>query len=188
MGKLGPTFGVRSSDRRRATTTRYELLGPDNNFVVDAVSSEDGFRVTVNDKRLRVKLGRTADPDVLVAQFDDKPFNVVLESVSGQTITFTIGGERMSFHRLQARTGPEVLPVASVAITKDSLLAPMPGRVVGVMAKEGAKVSKGDPLVIIESMKMETVVRSDRDGKVERLLVVDGSAVKRGQTLVKFRD
>ena len=168
--------------------TRYELSGPDNNFVVDAVSNEDGFSVTVNDRKLRLKLGRTADPDVLVAQFDDKPFNVVLESVSGQRITFTIGGERMSFHNLQSRTGPVLRLTPSIEVPTDSLAAPMPGRVVGLMTKVGAKVSKGDPLIIIESMKMETVVRSDRDGKVERVLVDDGSPVKRGQALVKFRD
>jgi len=144
--------------------------------------------VTVNDKKLRLKLGRTPDPDVLVAQFDDKPFNVVLESVSGQRITFTIGGERMSFHKLQSRTGPVPRPTPSIEVPADSLLAPMPGRVVGVMTKVGAKVSKGDPLVVIESMKMETVIRSDRDGRVGQLLVNDGSAVKRGQALVKFRD
>jgi biotin carboxyl carrier protein len=176
------------SGRRDATTTRYELTGLDDDFVVDAVSSEDGFSVTVNDKKLRVKLGRTADPNVLVAQFDDKPFNVVLESVSGQRITFTIGGERMSFHKLQSRTGPVLRPASSIEVPTDSLLAPMPGRVVGIMTKEGARVSKGDPLVIIESMKMETVIRSDRDGRVGHLLVNDGSTVKRGQALVKFKN
>ncbi len=123
-----------------------------------------------------------------MAQFDDKPFNVVLEAVSGQTITFTIAGERMSFRKLQARTGPELLPVPTVATPTDSLLAPMPGRVVGVMTKAGAIVGKGDPLVIIESMKMETVVRSDREAKVEQVLVEDSTAVKRGQVLIRFRD
>ena len=63
----------------------------------------------------------------------------------------------------------------------------MPGRIIGVMTKQGEKVKAGDPLVIVESMKMETVIRSDRDAEVAQILVAEGSAVKRGQALVRFR-
>ena len=166
--------------------TRYELSGPDETFVVEAVRKDDGFQVTVNDKKLRLRLGQTADPDLIVAQFEDKPLNVVLEAASGQGVTIIIGGERLSFRKLQTQVAPS-LPPLPVPAPSDTLAAPMPGRVVGVMTKGGERVNKGAPLVIIESMKMETVIRSDRDAKVEELLVTEGSAVKRGQALVRFR-
>ena len=63
----------------------------------------------------------------------------------------------------------------------------MPGRVIGTLVKKGEKVKAGDPLVIIESMKMETAVRADREGEVEETMVEEGATVKRGQALVRFK-
>jgi len=56
-----------------------------------------------------------------------------------------------------------------------------------VIAKKGDTVQTKAALVVIESMKMETAVRSDRDGVVEETFVTVGSIVKRGQPLLKFR-
>jgi pyruvate carboxylase len=48
--------------------------------------------------------------------------------------------------------------------------APMPGTVIAVHCTEGAKVKEGDPLVTLEAMKMETVVRAPRDGTLKELV------------------
>jgi len=55
--------------------------------------------------------------------------------------------------------------------------APMPGVVVTVTATAGAKVARGDVLVTLEAMKMETAVRAERDGEVAEVLVRVGQAV-----------
>ncbi len=72
-------------------------------------------------------------------------------------------------------------------ISGDVLASPMPGRVITLMATVGAQVKVGDPLILIESMKMETVIRSDREGEVQEVLVTEGAPVKRGEALVRFR-
>jgi pyruvate carboxylase len=48
--------------------------------------------------------------------------------------------------------------------------APMPGTVAMVHVKSGAKVSKGEVLITIEAMKMETAVRAERDGEVAEVV------------------
>ena len=48
--------------------------------------------------------------------------------------------------------------------------APMPGTVIAVHCSEGAKVKEGDPLLTLEAMKMETVVRAPRDGTLKELV------------------
>ena len=55
--------------------------------------------------------------------------------------------------------------------------APMPGMIVTVAVAEGKKVSKGDPLVSLEAMKMETMIRAERDAIVRRVLVKPGMVV-----------
>ncbi|RJG03009.1 pyruvate carboxylase [Noviherbaspirillum sedimenti] len=55
--------------------------------------------------------------------------------------------------------------------------APMPGMVVTLAVKPGQKVSKGDPLVSIEAMKMETMIRAERDAVVKHIYVKPGAVV-----------
>jgi len=61
--------------------------------------------------------------------------------------------------------------------------ASMPGMVIAVSVQQGDPVSKGDKLLALEAMKMETVVYADRDGKVEQLLVKSGTQVEAGDLL-----
>jgi pyruvate carboxylase len=62
--------------------------------------------------------------------------------------------------------------------------SPMPGRVVAANVREGAVVAHGDPLLTLEAMKMETVVRAPVAGKVRELCVDNGSKVLGGDLLV----
>ncbi len=64
------------------------------------------------------------------------------------------------------------------------LKAPMPGLIVAVPVKEGQEVKKGDVLVVLESMKMQNELKSNRDGKVTRVAVEVGQPVEKRQTLV----
>ncbi|MGA1665386.1 MAG: biotin/lipoyl-containing protein [Bacteroidia bacterium] len=64
--------------------------------------------------------------------------------------------------------------------------APMPGLVLRVMTEVGALVQSGDPLVVLESMKMENTLRAAGPGQVLEIPVQAGQAVEKGQLLVKF--
>jgi 3-methylcrotonyl-CoA carboxylase alpha subunit len=57
--------------------------------------------------------------------------------------------------------------------------SPMPGRVVAVHVTVGQRVRKGDPLIVLEGMKMEHTVRARRDGLVERIVHGIGEQVER---------
>ena len=65
--------------------------------------------------------------------------------------------------------------------------APMPGLVVSVSAKAGQTVSKGDPLVALEAMKMETMIRAEHDGAIQSVPVSVGTRVEAHDLLVEFR-
>ena len=64
-----------------------------------------------------------------------------------------------------------------------SLLAPMPGGVVRVTAVVGARVTAGQPLVVLEAMKMEHTVVAPLDGVLTALQVQPGDQVESGQAL-----
>ena len=62
----------------------------------------------------------------------------------------------------------------------------MPGLVVLIEVTEGQHVEAGDGLVVIESMKMENEIRAPSAGVVEQVLVGQGDAVDKGETLVRM--
>lgn len=69
---------------------------------------------------------------------------------------------------------------------KDEVSTPMPGKVVKVLVKQGDKVSAGQSLVIVESMKMENEIKSPADGEVISVNFKDGDLVEPGQPIIKL--
>ena len=67
-----------------------------------------------------------------------------------------------------------------------SILAPLPGSILSLKVREGDIVEKGQLLLIMEAMKMENQVLSDRAGVVEKICVGDGSTVLQGDILIEI--
>ena len=67
-----------------------------------------------------------------------------------------------------------------------SLLSLMPGVVIKILVKEGQQVAAGDVLLVLEAMKMENEIRSDRSGTIGRIEVTPGQQVQTGDPLVSF--
>jgi len=81
-----------------------------------------------------------------------------------------------------------VLPVreGSTGVYASELRAPMPGRVVKVLVAAGQTVGPAQPLVVVEAMKMEHVVRAPAAGRVQRLCVSEGDHVDGDALLVEL--
>jgi acetyl-CoA/propionyl-CoA carboxylase biotin carboxyl carrier protein len=67
--------------------------------------------------------------------------------------------------------------------SSESLVSPLQGTVLKVSVEQGAEVSEGDVMFIIEAMKMENEITAHRSGKVEELSAGEGSSVAAGETL-----
>ncbi|MEO6952530.1 MAG: biotin/lipoyl-containing protein [Polyangia bacterium] len=62
--------------------------------------------------------------------------------------------------------------------------SPMPGKVVRALVAVGATVTAGQPVMVVEAMKMENELKAPRDGSVKEIRVTDGQAIEAGQTLI----
>ena len=78
------------------------------------------------------------------------------------------------------------MPEKASNVPNNILLCPMPGLVVDVMVQKGERVFRGQNLVILESMKMESGVGSPIDGVIAEVKVEKGQAVEADQVLIKF--
>ncbi|RZK29917.1 MAG: biotin/lipoyl-binding protein [Hymenobacter sp.] len=68
----------------------------------------------------------------------------------------------------------------------NELKAPMPGLIIDIRVQPGQAVQKGDPLLVLEAMKMENILKAPADGTVASIAVVLRANVTKGQVLVQF--
>ncbi|HEV2289213.1 MAG TPA: biotin/lipoyl-containing protein [Candidatus Acidoferrales bacterium] len=66
---------------------------------------------------------------------------------------------------------------------KQSIIAPMPGKIVRLLVKNEDSVEIGQGLIVVEAMKMQNEIKSPKAGKIERLDVKEGQAVNAGEIL-----
>jgi propionyl-CoA carboxylase alpha chain len=140
----------------------------------------------------------------LTAAVDDEPLDVTVHSAAHHVIDATINGVRRRY-RVYAAPGDGPIDVDSPlgsssyavvprfpdplhAVAHGSLVAPMPGSVVRVLVESGAVVTKGQPLVVLEAMKMEHTVASPSDGTVTDVPVSAGQQVDAGGVLIVVED
>ena len=64
--------------------------------------------------------------------------------------------------------------------------APMPGSILNIMVEEEQDISSGAPILILEAMKMENVIKSSGDGRVSKIHVSEKENVEKNQVLVTF--
>ena len=69
----------------------------------------------------------------------------------------------------------------------EELVAPFSCKVLKIHAKAGAKVKKGDPIIMVEAMKMEYSYASPRDGEIKEILVKEGMIVPQGNNFVSWK-
>ena len=69
---------------------------------------------------------------------------------------------------------------------KGSIGAPMPGTVIDIKVKPGDIIKKGDPLVVLSAMKMETVVKSPVEGKVTKIAIQNGQKLEGDDLLLEI--
>jgi biotin carboxyl carrier protein len=68
----------------------------------------------------------------------------------------------------------------------NNVKAPMPGLIIALKVNDGDSVRAGDPLLILEAMKMENILKSPGDGVVKKVKVKKGDSVEKNQVLIEF--
>ena len=79
-----------------------------------------------------------------------------------------------------------LMPVTSAADTGKKLLCPMPGLVVSIAVTEGQEVKAGETLAVVEAMKMQNVLRAERDGTVKKIHAAAGATLAVDALILEF--
>jgi len=113
---------------------------------------------------------------------------IVKTDIATKTITFKINGRNYSvelkdkFDLLLDKMGLN----KTVAHKVNSIKAPMPGLIIDLKINAGDTVKQGEPLLILEAMKMENILKSPGEGVIKNVKVKKGDNVEKGQVLIEF--
>ena len=139
---------------------------------------DGGMRLTVNGNA--APLSFSAAGDAIEVQYDGQRTRAVVYTLGETDYVFTpAGAVQIESIDLLAHAGDN-------AAEGGRLTAPMPGKVVSFSVKAGDKVTKGQPLAVMEAMKMEHTIAAPADGTVAELLYAPGDQVAEGAELLKI--
>ena len=80
------------------------------------------------------------------------------------------------------------MPIKEMPDLSKFLLSPMPGLLVRFAVSKGDQVKAGEELAVVEAMKMENVLRAERDGSIKSIATESGESLDADQIILEFDD
>ena len=126
--------------------------------------------------------------DTLKVKIGDKWFKVDVVEFSPSRAVFLVDGDQITVtpSMVGQDQHQDKSTSCSDATSLKSFTAPMPGTVIEVLVEVGQQVNSGDEVCILESMKMQQVLRSEVSGVVESIEVSEGEQILDGHVIFKL--
>src|SRR5262245_3118895 len=174
LAELPPSY---RNNPYRDPSTRFRI-GDDEIVVSWSPTGAGAYRARVFDSTVTAQV-LSSTPDVIRIEIDGVQRAFRIAEAGDELYVHSSLGSRVIKR-------PPRYPAGQSASEQASANSPMPGKVLKILVETGRKVSAGDPLIILEAMKMEHTMRAALDGVVEAVLVSDGEVVGPGQLLVQI--
>lgn len=148
------------------------------------------------------------DGSLYKVKIDNRVYDLDIEKVAKGAYSVIYGGKSINMEMIEGITPNhyevntisnyyeiEVIDAAkryqskskSSIHSEDNIIStPMPGKIVKILVQEGDVVAKGDTLVIVSAMKMESEYKSPKDGIVHKIFVKEGAPVQGHQSLIEI--
>lgn len=158
-----------------------------NNASFDIVSGENGYVINGEESLTDISplggnlfsiLHKNKSYTAELVKYDRKA-KTFLVKVNGRKFEVQVKDQ---FDQLLEKMGMSAASSARI----NSIKAPMPGLIIDLKVKDGQAVSQNEPLLILEAMKMENVIKSPADAVVKSVKVQKGKSVEKGQVMIEF--
>jgi biotin carboxyl carrier protein len=145
-------------------------------------AGENLYDVTIGERTVRVDVAKSGRAVYSVIE-DGKQFEALVEERGGPKFDVMVRGHLYHLEAVDERSRMLSQSAAAVATGPETITADMPGKIVKLEVAKGDAVVAGQPIVIIEAMKMENPIASPTDGVVTDIAVREGDTVDAGAPL-----
>jgi propionyl-CoA carboxylase alpha chain len=159
----------------------------EDQYAVSVVTDQDAWQATVEGKTVSIEFSHSPFSSVIDFHADGIEVTAQLRRTGARYEVFHSGVSvdalvlepysAALYHLMPRKVAPDLSHLT---------LSPMPGLLVSIAVTEGAEVKAGDELAVIEAMKMENVIRAERDGIVLCVHAEPGAALEVDQQIVEF--
>ena len=153
---------------------------------------EDGYLIRLGDKRNDFVISSSwkNNEKVMCLKIDEELCFVKVNEIKNfNQFSFTI--EDCTLNLTLSSTQIEKLfaymPAIKVEDLSKKLISPMPGLVKSISIKKGQLIKQGQELIVIEAMKMENILKSEKECIVDDVLIKEGSSVSTDEVLITFK-
>ena len=160
---------------------KYDIVVNNTEQKVDVTKGGSTITVERNGKTFTFQFHRTTSGIIL--ESNGKVFHTNLQSKVSDKTTVNVIDHTLTFDwkdPYAIQTG------ANNGADSGEVKAVMPGRVVKVLVKKGQDVEQGQPLLVLEAMKMENEIKSPKSGKIADVHASEGASVESGALLISM--
>ncbi len=196
---VAATF-INAVEQSRATQIEGQIMQPpgpqerqwvigidDVEVATMIVPLKDHAEVAFDDKSIDIKSAWIPGTPVMVAEIAGKEIAI---EVDRNSLGWTLTTDGVSKHvRVMSKRAAELLalmPEKEAPDTSKFLLCPMPGLVVSLSVNEGDEVKAGQALAVVEAMKMENILRAEKDGVVKKVAAAAGDSLAVDAVIMEF--
>ena len=155
-------------------------MAEEKKFIVDGLEIESRSGADI--------LWKSRDFFELIYKGQSFKGEIVKRDIENKKLTLKLNHRVVEIHKkfeldaLIAKLGLDKVKVKQLK----ELESPMPGRILSVQVKAGDHVKVGDPILSLEAMKMENILKSDGEGIVKSVAIKKEEVVDKGQLLIEF--
>lgn len=142
-------------------------------------------KAEINGKIISIELSRVNDHSYLL-KYGNKIFETTSNKIDNNRFGFLIDGwyyDTVVRTQLQEKAY-ELMQRKEKHSHKVEIKAPMPGLILKILKQTGEEVKIGEPLLILEAMKMENEIRSTTGGVVKEVMVREGGSVEKNTVII----
>ena len=154
---------------------------------VSMANAEDGIDVGFDGRLVAVRSDWRPGNPLFRGLVDSRRVSVQIDHLDdGYRLTHGGVAARVTLRRPEIAGLVSYMPVKQAPDTSKFLLCPMPGLVISIDVAEGEEVKAGQALAVVEAMKMENILRAERDGTVASVKAAAGDSLAVDQVIMEF--
>jgi len=162
---------------------KYEVLLAGKTRVVELTRQDGAWKISLDGNTLDANAVEVA-PNIFSVLLSGDSHQIRIAPRADGTLTLHTGLAEYHAEVTDPRSWRGRRQGAVEAEGRQLITAPMPGKVVRLLVKQGDSVEAGQGLLVVEAMKMQNEIRSPKSGKIEKLFAQEGQPVNAGEVLL----